>query len=120
MQTVEILPQYSFILVSDGGKPNVPAGLGGKLVAATDSCIVVGCRSVDDGPTRIVLARTGSYVATGVPVFSGPLRTVSKTVVVSIFPYSPVASDPVEDAETTVHIFANDRAEPDVVEVLFD
>jgi hypothetical protein len=120
MQTAEILPQFSFILVSDGGTPNVPDGLAGRLVVATDNCIVIGCRSVDDGPTKVTLARMNSYVATGLPVFSGHLMTVSKTLVVSSFPYSPIFSDSVENVETTVHIFVNDRAEPDFVEVLFD
>lgn len=119
MQMAEVRPEYSFIMVSDGDTPNVPRGLPGNLVAATETCIIIGCRSVDDGPTKIVLSSADSCVATGSPVFAGILKTESGKIAVSKFPFVTVLSELVDRPKTHVQVFANDPSEPDFVEILF-
>lgn len=119
MQIAEVRPEHSFIMVSDGGRPNVPRGLSGNLVAATETCIIIGCRSADDGTTQIVLGRADSCVATGFPVFTGILKTESGKIAVSKFPFVTVLSELMDQPQTLVQVFANDPSEPDFVEILF-
>lgn len=83
-----------------------------SLVAATGTCIAVGCRSEADGETEIIIdERDGPDV--GELVFDGVLRTGSRKLVVSTVLGAVLLEAQVPDTDTRLTIWANDRTEPD-------
>jgi hypothetical protein len=118
MPKVEISPQNSILLVSDLNIKDVPDGFHNSIVSATMGCIAIGCRSVDDGTTQIILERTGSYDPIGIQLFSGILNTPSKVLLLSDVVGEVILKIPVTNAISFVEIWASDETEPERIEVL--
>ena len=50
-----VAPAHSVVLLSELGRGEVPGFLDHSLVAATESCIAIGCKSEIDGTTEMIL-----------------------------------------------------------------
>ena len=62
--STRVKPPNSLVLVEDSSGGELPTSMNQSLIAATASCVAVGCRSEDDGETEIVLGHC-SGVDTG-------------------------------------------------------
>jgi hypothetical protein len=56
-KSAKIAPPHSLILIADPTEGAIPATMSGSLIAATDTCIAVGCRSDADGDTDSLWGR---------------------------------------------------------------
>lgn len=114
LQSVTIAPPYSVVLITgrdDGG--DIPPSMGRSVIAATESCIAVGCLSDADGPTEFVLGPTREIAAAGEePVFEGRLQTPDSAVVVRSIEGEIILETQVSTKNTLVRIWVNDVLEP--------
>lgn len=117
LESVVIAPPNSVVLIvgtTIGGA--IPASMGGSVVAATDSCIAVGCLSDADGSTEFVLGPAQEIAAAGeAPVFEGSLYTPDREVLVQSVEGETILKTPVSTKDTVVRIWVNDALEPDRV-----
>ena len=91
--------------------------MSGSLIASTDLCIAVACRSDADGDTEFTLGQTAD-VAPGVePVFLGKLKTPSGKLTLRTVIGQTILEISVPHQETTVRVWTNDQSEPDQVVV---
>jgi hypothetical protein len=119
MLRVQVSPPNSVLLISDRSQRNIPLKFSGSIFAATDSCIAVGCRSADDGPTEVIFAKRGEFEPTGSKAFSSSLFTPDKTLQLSTVLNEVVLEVPLTDASTQIDMYVNDETEPDRIEVIF-
>ncbi len=118
--TKEVAPPHSVILISEPGKGDVPPSLSGSLIAATDSCIAVGCRAEVDGPTEFVLGAIEDVDNGEPPTFSGALETPHGIVSLQNVYNESIAEMAVASTQTAVSIWLNDPNGPDKVVVGLD
>lgn len=111
----KIAPPNSLVLIVDASGGVVPASMSGSLIASTDSCIAVGCRSDVDGDTEFKLGQASEVDPGGQPVFLGRLRTPSLKVVLQTVTGQAILESSVTQRETTIRVWANDPVEPDQV-----
>jgi hypothetical protein len=102
----------------DDSVAEIPATMGSQLVSATDSCVAVGCRSEEDGPTEISLDSLGHAEPFGALVFDGEVMTPSKRLSVYSVTNEVLLSSEVPQSRTRLRIFANDISEPDRILIL--
>jgi len=77
--STKIAPPYSIVFIADpkdGGE--VPKDTGETLIAATDSCVAVGCLCEMDGLTELTLGPTNEVDPGRPPSFTGRLKTPSR------------------------------------------
>lgn len=115
--STRLAPPNSLILVEDSNGGEIPDSMNQSLIAATDSCIAVGCRAEDDGETEIVLGDCSDVDTGEQPFFDGVLRTPSRKLVVRTVLGVTLLEMPVSKTETRLKIWANDPAEPDRIAV---
>jgi hypothetical protein len=113
--STKIPPPYSLILVGDPGEGNIPASIDGSLIASTDSCVAVGCRSETDGDTQFVLGDTRDVDPGGQPIFQGTLKTPGHRIALRSVIGLMILETPVPHDETTIRVWVNDPNEPDQV-----
>jgi hypothetical protein len=77
--TLLVRPPSSIILVDGGPLATIPKSLGGKPVATTTSCVVIGTKAAPDGPTRIRLrtAEDETRLLGSIEAFRGVIETPS-------------------------------------------
>ncbi len=111
----KIAAPNGLVLVSDlhGGPP--PDVMGGSLIAATSSCIAVGCMSDSNGPTEITLGSAQDLGSRDDPAFEGELETPSKVVAVRTVLHETILQATVPRPRTKVRIWVNHPTEPDRV-----
>lgn len=117
MKTASVTPPNSLLLIMDVDSRNIPEGMGHGLVSATDSCIAIGCRSENDGPTQVCLGRADEMPLQGELVFNGKLSTASRRLVVCTILNEEILSATVSGSSAQVKVFANDLTEPDRIYV---
>lgn len=110
-----IAPPYSLVLVMDSSGGVVPSTLSGSVVASTDSCVAVGCRSDVDGVTEFTLGEALDFDPKGQHIFRGRLKTPSRKVVLRTVIGQTILEAPVAQQETTVQVWVNDPNEPNQV-----
>ncbi len=105
-----IAPQNSLLLVMDRDSGVVPQSMGGKLVAATPSCVAVGTLSAADGETWVLLTdekdRTREIPGLRM-VYSGVLATPQSEVHVCTVLNRTVLKLDVPDIQSNVEIWVN-------------
>ena len=111
--STKVAPPNSVLLIEDSSGGEVPVSMSRSLVAATASCIAIGCRPEDDGETEISLGRSQEMGGGEQLVFEGSLRTPSRRLAVRTVYGATLLDMTVQAAETTVRIWANDPSEPD-------
>ncbi|HEU0067726.1 MAG TPA: hypothetical protein VFQ26_00505 [Nitrospiraceae bacterium] len=115
--STRVAPPNSLILVEDSSGGDASTSMNRSLIAATDSCIAVGCRAEDDGETKISLGYCSSVDTGDQLAFEGLLQTPSRTVVVRTTHNVTLLEMPVAATETTLRIWVNDPKEPDRITV---
>ena len=116
-KSAKIAPPHSLILIADPTEGAIPATMSGSLIAATDTCIAVGCRSDADGDTEFTLGETADVDPGGQPAFLGKLKTPSRKLMLRTVIGQTILETPVPQQETTVRVWTNDPSEPDQVVV---
>jgi len=111
----KIAAPNAIVLISDihGGMP--PDLMQGSLIAATSSCIAVGCMSDSNGPTEITLGSGQDVGSRDNPAFEGELETPSKVVAVRTVLHETILQAPVPRPRTKVRVWVNHPTEPDRV-----
>lgn len=113
--SVEATPSFSVILILDPTVGVVPESMSGKLIAATKSCVAVGCRAEDDGITRITLGSASRLNPGYPPQFSGEIETPSKVMEVQTPVGDTILKMAVPYKTTRLSIWVNDPREPDQI-----
>jgi hypothetical protein len=118
--SARVAPRNSVVLVEDSCGGQVPDSMNHSVVAATDSCIAVGCRAEDDGDTEITLGDALSVGTDEEPIFVGLVRTPSRKLSIRTVDEISLLEVSVPSAETRVSIWVNDRSEPDRIAIGFE
>ena len=113
--STRIAPPNSLVLVSDPGGGDIPGSMNQSLIAATDSCIAIGCRAEDDGETEIDLGLSNCVNTGDEPAFEGTLKTPNRKIAVRDVLGVVLLEMAVPAAETIVRIWVNDSKEPDKI-----
>ena len=109
-------PPNSIVVIEDAAGGGVPKTISpGSIIAFTDSCIAVGCRSEVDGDTEFVLGPAAEVDPGYRPVFEGNLTTPSRKVVLKSIFDEVMLQEVVRCSKSSVRIWANDQTEPDMV-----
>ena len=116
-KSANVAPPQSLILIADPSGGEIPATMSGLAIAATDSCIAVGCRSDVDGDSEFILGETGYVSLGGEPAFQGRLKTPHRKVTLRTVTGQKILEAPVLQQEITVRVWTNDSSEPDQVVV---
>jgi hypothetical protein len=116
-KSAKVAPLHSLILIVDPSGGEIPATMSGSLIASTDSCIAVGCRSDVDGDTEFTLGETGDVSPGSEPAFQGRLKTPNRRVTLRTVTGQTILETPLLQQETMVRVWTNDPSEPDQVVV---
>ena len=114
-QSTRVSPPNSIVFISDPNGGAAPYPVRGPLILSSPSCISVGCKMEQDGPTEFVLGRAHEVDPGSRPAFDGPLETPNYAVVVSTVDRELLLSDNVPTTRTRVRIWVNHPTEPDRV-----
>lgn len=115
--SAKVAPPNSLVLITDSGGGEIPASMAGSLIAATSSCIAVGCRSESDGETAFTLGFARDVNPSYAPFFEGKLATPNRKIVLRSVIGQTILEQQVSGWETTIQIWVNDTKEPDSVVV---
>ncbi len=113
--SAKVAPPNSVVLVTDPSNGEIPRTLGGSLIAATSSCVAIGCRSEVDGETEFTLGTTREVDPGNRPAFEGELKTPSRKIAVRSVLGQTILEAPVQQEQTTIRVWLNDPKEPDRV-----
>lgn len=113
--TTRLAPPNSVVFVSDANGGEVPSSMGGAVVAASGSCVAVGCRSEDDGETEFTLGTLAELDRSEQPAYVGILKTPSRRVAVRSILGRCLLDTAVSGELTRLTIWVNDPREPDEV-----
>jgi hypothetical protein len=112
---IEIAPPNSLILVVGATKVDIPASFDGALIVATDTCVAIGCKAEDDGPSRFALKTIGFGHLDRNPAFVGWLKTPNGTVALETVFGERLAEHPAPSPSARITIWVNDDTEPDEI-----
>jgi hypothetical protein len=114
--SAKLAPPYSVILIEDSGGGEIPSSIKmttGSLIASTDSCIAVGCRSYVDGDTEFTLGQTHDVDPGDHPIleaiFQGKLKTPNLKIVLRSVAGRTILEASVPQQETVVRVWVNDQ-----------
>lgn len=120
MIDTSVKPPHSVVLVEDETGGTIPASMGGEIVAQTESCIAIGCRSASDGHTEVRLGRAAEVAPGWQPAFEGELLTPSKLVIVRSVLGERYLEITTSRGRAFVRIWVNDPSEPDELRIGVD
>ena len=115
-----LAPPYSIVLISDPVGGEVPYGVRGQLIVATNSSVAVGCLDKVDGETEFVLGASAEVDPGEPPTFEGKISTPSRRLEISSMLRDSILTTPVPQHETMVRIWVNAPKQPDRVIVGFE
>lgn len=105
--SISTAPPNSIIGISDLKKGVVPEPMPDFGIAATESCILVGCYPEIDGETKITLGPAADVDPGGMPAFDGQLATPSGIVRIVTIDWKPLLEAPVSSTNTRIRIWKN-------------
>jgi len=114
-KSTKFAPPNSLVLIVDQGGGTIPATMTEGLIASTNSCIAVGCRSEIDGDTEFILGEVADVNPGSQPAFRGNLKTPSRKIALRAVTGVTIFEISVPHQDTTVCVWANDAIEPDQV-----
>jgi hypothetical protein len=114
-KVAKIAPDNSMVVVVGSNEFDVPQAFGASLIAATASCIAVGCKSSVDGPTQFVLGQRNEVDPGRVPNFESVLDTFLGFVSVQSVLHQTILEMRTSSNRTRISIWVNDLREPDLV-----
>jgi len=118
--STKVAPPNSVALIADPSRAEIPETMGGSLIASTNSCVVVACRSDVDGETEFTLGSTREVDPGDRPAFQGMLKTPGRKIAVRSVLGQTMLEAPVPQDQTKIRIWVNDPKEPDRVIVGID
>jgi hypothetical protein len=89
--------------------------MGESLVAATISCIAIGCQSDADGETDFTLGDASDVDPGHLPIFEGNLLTPNRRIAVQSVLGATILETAVPRQQTFVTVWVNDSTVPDQV-----
>lgn len=111
-------PRNSLILLMGSKKGEIPATLGGNLVASTSSCVAVGTLSESDGPTRIILTDEDTdQNRPGLLGFEGELLAPELNLTVYSIELEPMLEINVPSHHPRIRVFVDHPSEPEVIQI---
>jgi hypothetical protein len=114
-----VAPIYSIIFVMDMTAGVIPNEMGGKLVAATSSCVAVGTLAEVDGETTITITDEEIPAERGEETFfEGYLDTPSKKISVCTALEEVLIEVDVPSIKIGLKIIANHPSEPDRITII--
>jgi hypothetical protein len=114
--STRIAPPYSLVLIEDARGGEIPTSMAnGSLIASTDSCVAVGCRSEVDGDSEFILGETRDVDPGDQPRFQGTLKTPSLRIAIRSMVDQTILEMPVPQNETMIRVWVNDPNEPNRV-----
>jgi len=116
---IEIAPPHSLVLVVGSKNADIPPSLHGALIAATSSCIAIGCKAEDDGLSRLALESADITYFDIEPAFVTQLETPEGVVAIETVFGERVAEHPTPSSTTRIIIWVNDDMEPDEILIAF-
>lgn len=118
---VSIAPRNSIVLIMDRKIGKIPEAMHNKLVAFTSSCIAIGTLSEYDGKTTIsFFDNVNELSLSNFQVFDGVLDTPNKLISICTVLDEPLIECPVLHNSTRIKIWANDKTEPDEIQVIVE
>jgi hypothetical protein len=106
--SITVAPSNSLIGISDVKKGVVPTSMPESGIAATESCILVGCYPEGDGETRITLGPASDVDPGYAPAFDGQLATPTAVVRIVTIDWKPLLEARVPAAVSTrVRVWKN-------------
>ncbi len=102
-----IAPPYALIYIEDPSGGENPALDHGAVIAATASCVAVGCQSDVDGPTRFTLGVAREVDPGTRPAFEGRIITPTRMVALRTALLQTILAAPVTHEETYIRVWVN-------------
>jgi len=103
------------VLIVGSRKADIPRSFDGALITATSSCIAIGCRAEDDGPTRLGLGSTDEESLKVEPAFVAQLETPDGVVAIETVFGARLAECPVHGSAAKILVWVNNDIEPDEI-----
>lgn len=116
-ETISVAPPNALVLVCDQTGGEIPLTMGGTSIAATSSCVAIGCLAEDDGETEVTLGFLSEFIRLGPPVFETRLQTPGRRVVVRSVYGEDLLALSVANEVISLRIWTNDLTEPDRIVV---
>jgi hypothetical protein len=118
-KSISIAPPNSLIVVMDRSVAEVPKSMNNQLISATPTCIAIGTLAAADGKTKIVLTDENTVDSSVLTrVFEGVLTTPSLKLSVYSTLGAVLLELEVSTAQTHLEIWANDKMEPDDIQIV--
>lgn len=114
-KSVTITPPYSLILLLDPATGVVPQSMNGQLIAVSQSCVAVGCRPEDDGPTTVILGSKSLVDPGREPFFACEIETPSRVLELQTALGATLATADVGRSIARLSVWVNDSLEPDKI-----
>lgn len=119
VKALSVNPTNSLLLFMDAQAPQIPESMGGKAVAATDSCIAVGTREEYGGPIELRIASADEGInLPALEIYDGVLRVTSGSLAVANIFGKQFVRWPLNTSSVSVRIYTNHSTEPDEIVVL--
>jgi hypothetical protein len=115
--SAKVAPPYSVVVITDPSGGQTPDTMSGSIIAATESCIAVGCLCDIDGETEFTLGAGPEVDPGSEPTFQGTLQTPNRRIVVRSVYGETILELPVLRETARVRIWVNHPSEPDRVVV---
>lgn len=119
MQKATVAPEYCSFYIAGVRNVSIPFDADGNGLAATQTCINVGCLYWNDGDTTIVLGPIDEVARPGAPSFDGILETPDRVILLFDANLPDIMHAAVPDRRTRVRIWKNHKTEPDEVVIGF-
>lgn len=116
----EAAPPNSVVLLSEPGWGEVPKSMQNGVIAATPTCIAIGCRSSADGATEFVLGSLEDLSLPAPPAYTGTLLTPRSRIALQTVYNEVILEMRVPAKLTPVVIWVNDPIEPDSITISVD
>jgi hypothetical protein len=114
--SIKVAPPNSMFLISDVQRGFVADFFRStSIIAATDTCVAVGCLPEMDGETKITIGPADEVDPGGRPVFDGALATPTRTVAIMTIEWATLLKAEVPASSTRVRIWTNHAKWPDDV-----
>jgi hypothetical protein len=115
--TIRTAPPHSLFVISGSIAAPVPEITRTPVVWHNSFCVVVGCRSSQDGETILSLLSDGEKTPLAQPAFDGMIETPQKMVFVSTSERDRLGQIHVASMTTRVRVWINHPVEPDTIHI---
>ncbi|WP_181832879.1 hypothetical protein [Bosea caraganae] len=115
-----IRPSNSLVVISGGGKVDIPVGRAIEPVAASPTCLLVACCPEVDGDTELTIGLSNEVDPGNAPGFVGRLETPRRRIVVETVEEEVIFDQIVPSTQTAVRIWFSHPKWPEKVIIGID